>query len=96
MPTKSHPTSFRFGPELDEEVSQLAKSLEIPRAQLIKKAIKHFIARQKHIDAVLAEARESYVAYKATGRGVPWEEASKWMRSGGGKADLPVLKDMRK
>lgn len=96
MPTRSHPSSFRLGPELEEEISQLAEALDISRSQLVKKAVKHFIARQKHIDAVLTEARTSYLSYKATGRGVPWREAAKWMTKGGGKECLPAVRDMRK
>ncbi len=93
---QDNPSSFRLGPDLDQEVTRMSEALEISRTQLVKKAVKHFIARQKHIDAVLSEARASYAAYKATGRAVPWQEASGWLRNGGGKENRPVLKDVRK
>lgn len=94
MSIKSNPSSFRFGQELEAEITQMAAAMDIPRSQLVKKAVRHFIARQKHIDAVLADARESYAAYTANGRGVFWHDAAKWMKSGG-KKKAPVPKDMR-
>lgn len=58
--SRGNPSSFRLGPELDAEVDRLADELDIPRSQVVKKAVKLFVARQRHISAVLAEARESY------------------------------------
>ena len=93
---RENPSSFRLGPELDAEIDRLARELDIPRSQVVRKAIKLFSARQNHISAVLAEARESYAKYRSTGMGLPWEEASAWLRSGARKEDRPELRDMRR
>lgn len=95
MQPKTFPSSFRLGPELEAEIAELAESLGISRSQVVKKAVKHFIARQNHIDSVLAEARKSYADFKTTGMAVPWREASQWIIDGG-KGDRPVPRDMRK
>lgn len=94
--TKANPSSFRLGPELNAEVDRLAKDLDIPRSQVVKKAIKLFAARQHHISAVLAGARASYANYQTTGRGIPWEEARAWLENGAREENKPELKDMRR
>ena len=94
--TKERTSTVRLGPELDDAVNRLAEDLDIPRSQIVRKAVKLFVARQRHIDEVLSEARERYVAYKTTGRGVPWEEASSWLRGGAKKESRPEARDMRR
>jgi len=94
--TKERTSTVRLGPELDGEVDRLAEDLDIPRSQIVRKAVKLFIARQRHIDEVLSEARERHAAYKATGRGVPWEEVSSWLQNGAKKENRPEVRDMRR
>lgn len=96
MSTRPNPSSFRLGPELEDEITQMAEALDIPRSQVVKRAVKHFIARQKHIDAVLSDARKSLADYKATGLGVPFSEATQWLRQGAKKEEMPAVRDMRK
>ena len=96
MSTRPNPSSFRLGPELEDEITQMAAALNIPRSQVVKQAVKHFIARQKHIDAVLSDARKSLANYRATGLGVPFSEAAQWLQQGARKEDMPVSRDMRK
>lgn len=94
--TKEKTSTVRLGSELDNEVGRLAEELDIPRSQIVRRAVKLFIARQRHLDGVLLEARERHAAYKATGRGVPWEEASAWLRGGAKKEERPEIRDMRR
>ena len=96
MSTRPNPSSFRLGRELEDEIAQMAAALDIPRSQVVKRAVKHFIARQKHIDAVLRDARKSLAEYKATGLGVPFSEAAQWLRQGAKKEEMPTVRDMRK
>ncbi|MDL2216741.1 hypothetical protein LJB81_03285 [Desulfovibrio sp. OttesenSCG-928-M14] len=96
MTTRPNPSSFRLGTELENEITQMASALDISRSQVVKRAVKHFIARQKHIDAVLSDARKSLTDYQATGLGVPFSEAAQWLRHGSRKEDMPTAQDMRK
>jgi predicted transcriptional regulator len=93
---KERTSTVRLGQELDKEVDRLAEDLDIPRSQIVRKAVKQFIARQRHIDEALSEARERHTAYKATGRGVPWEEVSSWLRNGAKREDRPEIRDMHR
>lgn len=93
MPTKPDHSSFQPGPELEDGIPQRAAALDIPRS-LVKRAVTHFIARQKHI-AVLSDARKSLAGFKATGLGAPFSEAAQWPRRGAGKEEMPVVRNMR-
>ncbi len=75
--------SVRFGVELGQQIDQISEELDISKSQLVKKAVKHFIARQRHIDELLLAARMSDQRFRQTGLAVPFDEASVWLRSGG-------------
>ena len=94
---KDNPSTIRLGAQLDADVNRMCEELEIRRSAFIRKAVKHYVERQDHIDSVLRAARESYAKYKATGMGVPWDEASVWLQSWGSEdQEPPISRDMRR
>lgn len=94
--TKDSPSTVRLGAGLDADVERLCAEMEMGRSSFIRKAVRHYVARQDHISSVLAAARISYSRYKATGRGVPWDEAENWLLSWGEDGiEEPRVRDMR-
>ena len=94
---KDTPSSIRLGAALEADVDRLCREMDVKRSELIRKAVRHFVARQDHISSVLASARDSYAKYKATGRGVRWEETRAWLESWGVE-DMPPppVRDLRR
>ena len=87
--------SVRLDPELGLELDQLAEDMSMSRSMVVKKAVKHFVARQRHIDEVLQAARKSQDNYTATGRGVPWSEVYEWLRNGRDEQSRPRIRNMK-
>ncbi len=74
----------------------MATERDNPRSQMVTWAVKHSIAKKKHIEAVLDDARKSMADYKATSLGVPFSEAEQWLKQGAKKDEMPAVRDMRK
>lgn len=95
--TQNSPSSVRLGRDLDADVERLCAEMDMGRSSFIRKAVRHYVARQDHISSILAAARGSYFRYKATGRGIPWEEAEDWLRNWGEDGiKEPRTRDMRR
>lgn len=94
---KDSPSTVRLGTGLDADVERLCSEMDLGRSSFIRKAVKHYVARQDHITSVLAAARASYSSYKTTGRGILWDETEAWLRSWGeSDAAEPQVNDMRR
>ncbi len=95
--SKESPSTVRLGVELDAQVDELCAEMDISKSAFIRTAVRHFVARQSHIDSVLQAARLSEAEFTATRRGVPWEEAEAWLNNWGGQGVRPpsarVLRD---
>ena len=97
MQKKETPSTVRLGPELSADVDRICVDMDVNRSDLIRKAVRHFVARQDHISMVITSARESYARYKTTGRGVDWEETESWINSWGSddEPEAPPVRDLR-
>lgn len=78
--------TIRLAPELDKEVSKIAKALNRPKSWVIEQAIKEFVALQEwHLAAIEEGIRDA-----DAGRVVPHDEVAAWVRSWGKPDELPA------
>ncbi|MDR2893553.1 MAG: ribbon-helix-helix protein, CopG family [Deltaproteobacteria bacterium] len=93
--SKEIPSTVRLGIELDTRVDELCEEMDITKSAFIRNAVRHFVARQSHIDTLIQSARVAEADFQRTGLGVPWEEVKSWLNNWGTPGQPPLARKMQ-
>jgi len=84
--SKTSPVSVRLLPELNDQVTAIARALDRPKSWVIEQAIKDFVAVQTWQMAAIDEGIRAADA----GRVVAHDDVAAWLRSWGQPDELPM------
>ena len=85
---KSAPVSVRLRPELNDQVSAIADSLDRPKSWVIEQAVADYVAMQ----AWQLTAIDEGIRAADAGRVVSHEDVVTWVKSWDGPNELPAPK----
>ena len=84
--SKNGPMSVRLSPDLNKQVTDIARALDRPKSWVIEQAIKDFVAVQAwHLAAIDEGLRDA-----EAGRVVAHDDVAAWVRSWGKPDELPM------